>query len=105
VTDAIIVIVSCRSEESQSIAKTLVEEKLAACVSIVPAIKSIYIWQGDICHEQESLLLIKTGRNRWMDLEKRIKALHSYTVPEIIALPVEAGHEPYLKWLYESSNG
>jgi len=105
VTDAIVVIVSCREEESQSIAKTLVGEKLAACVSIIPSVKSIYVWQGDICHEQESLLLIKTSRACWSDLEKRIQGLHSYTVPEIIALPIEAGHSPYLQWLYESSNG
>jgi periplasmic divalent cation tolerance protein len=103
VTDAILVIVSCREDEAQSIAQSLVEEKLAACVSILPAVKSIYIWQEQICHEQESLLLIKTSRASWVSLEKRIKELHSYTVPEILALPIEAGHQPYIQWLLESS--
>lgn len=102
-TEAIFVMVSCREDEAQSIAQPLIEEKLAACVSIIPAIKSMYIWQGKFCQEQESLLLIKTNRASLSDLEKRIKALHSYTVPEILALPIDQGHKPYLEWLDEAT--
>jgi periplasmic divalent cation tolerance protein len=101
VTDAILVIVSCREDEAQSIAQPLIEEKLAACISIIPAVKSMYVWQGKFCQEQESLLLIKTSRAYWADLEKRIKVLHSYTVPEILAIPIEAGHKPYLDWIQQ----
>lgn len=100
-TDAILVIVSCREDEAQSIAKPLIEEKLAACVSMIPAVKSMYEWDGKFCQEQESLLLIKTSRDCWSILEKRIKTLHSYTVPEILAIPVEGGYKPYLDWINE----
>ena len=102
-TDAILVIVSCREDEAQSIAKPLIEEKLAACVSMIPAVKSMYEWKGEFCEEQESLLLIKTSSDCWQHLEKRIKSLHSYTVPEILAIPIESGHEPYLQWLIKAT--
>ena len=102
-TEAILVIVSCREDEAQSIAKPLVQEGLAACVSIVPLIQSLYVWEGEFCQEQESLLLIKTSQKSWPALEKRIKALHSYTVPEILAINIESGHGPYLKWLEKAS--
>jgi periplasmic divalent cation tolerance protein len=98
-TEAILVIVSCREDEAQSIAQPLVEEKLAACVSIIPAVKSMYVWQNKFCQEQESLLLIKTSRACWLDLEKRIKVLHNYKIPEILAIPIEAGNKEYLDWL------
>ncbi len=103
--DEILVIVSCKEIEAQSIAKPLIEEKLAACISIVPAVKSMYIWQDKFCEETESLLLIKTNRACWSDLEKRIKIIHSYEVPEIIAIPIQLGHKPYLDWLNQNAIG
>lgn len=95
----IVVFVSCPESMAESIAKPLIEEKIAACVSILPAAKSIYMWEGELCQEKESLLLIKTNRFRFDALEKRIQELHTYEVPEIIALPIEKGHAPYLAWL------
>ena len=97
--DAILIIVSCREDEAQSIATPLVKEGLAACISIVPIVKSLYVWKGEFCQEQESLLLIKTSSKSWPNLEKRIKSLHSYSVPEIIAMPIESGNPEYLDWI------
>jgi periplasmic divalent cation tolerance protein len=89
-------------KEADRLARTLVQEKLAACVNIIPGISSIYRWQGKIEKSAELLLVLKTSAKRYPRLEKRIRALHSYTVPEILALPVDRGNSDYLKWLYAS---
>ncbi len=89
------------ADEAYSIAKTLVEERLAACMNIIPAIRSIYLWKGEICDDPEYLLIAKTTRDVFPLLKARVKALHSYEVPEIIAVPVQDGHEPYLAWVAE----
>ena len=81
------------------IAQSLVKEKRAACVNIVPAIESLYIWQGKLEKTRELLLIIKTTRKGYPALERRIQTLHPYTVPEIIALPIQRGASSYLKWL------
>lgn len=95
----IIVLVTCPASESEELARALVEEKLAACVNIVGDVRSIYVWEGKLCNEIEQLLVVKSSRAIWDDLCSRVKELHSYDVPEIIALPIEAGHAPYLAWL------
>ncbi len=101
-TDAIIVLMTASSqEEAERIAKTLVEERLAACVNVVPGARSFYFWGGKLCQEGESLLIAKTRLDRFAAMEARVRALHSYTVPEILALSVVAGSEPYLRWLGE----
>jgi periplasmic divalent cation tolerance protein len=93
-------LVTTPSEEAAAkIARALVEESLAACVNIVPAVRSIYRWQGKIEDDAEALMVIKTRRARFPALEARVRELHSYTTPEIIALPLDAGSEPYLSWL------
>ncbi len=98
----IVVFVSCPESIAESIATPLVQEKIAACVSILPTTKSIYMWQGKLCQEREALLFIKTNRTNFNAIEKRIKELHNYEVPEIIALSIEAGYAPYLAWLNNS---
>jgi periplasmic divalent cation tolerance protein len=101
-SEEIIVFVSCPQSLAEHIAKELVEQKIAACVSIIPQIISVYIWQDKVCHETEYLLLIKSNLKRFDDLERRIKELHSYDVPEIIAVPIKAGNKIYLDWLNNS---
>ncbi len=98
------VVVYCtvgRMEEAEPLARALVEERLAACVNILPILSSIYRWQGKIEREGELLLVIKTRRERFEALKAAIVARHPYEVPEIIALPIEAGHAPYLAWIDE----
>ncbi|MEB3310600.1 MAG: divalent-cation tolerance protein CutA [Snowella sp.] len=85
-------------DEAQAIATILIEEQLAACVNIFP-VQSIYRWQGEIQREPEWQLVIKTDLARFEILSAKIQAIHSYEVPEIIALPITAGSEAYLAWL------
>jgi len=84
---------------AEGIAEALVADRLAACVNIVPGITSIYRWQGEVQHDSELLLLIKTRGECYPALEARIRELHSYEVPEIIAVPLQRGSESYLAWL------
>ena len=101
-SEPIIVFVTCGSEEeAEKIANSLVDERLAACVNIISPIRSIYRWEGKIWDEKEWLLIIKTQKRRFAELEKKVKSLHSYSVPEIIALPIAEGSTAYLKWLEE----
>ena len=102
--DALVVFVTAPNEETAvKVARCVVEEKLAACVNIVSNVRSIYRWQGKIEDESELLLVIKTRQERFKALRERVKALHTYTVPEIIALPVTDGLEEYLAWLKEET--
>ncbi len=89
--------------ESVRIAESLVSQRLAACVNIIPGIESIYRWEGKIAHDEELLLLIKTTSDRFAELELQVKDLHSYTTPEIIALEVKDGSSAYLRWLRDST--
>jgi periplasmic divalent cation tolerance protein len=101
-SESIVVLVTCGSEEEATkIANSLVEERLAACVNIISHVRSIYRWEGKICDEKEWLLIMKTQKKRFEVLEKKVKSLHSYSVPEIIALPIVEGSASYLKWLIE----
>lgn len=100
--EPIVVFVTCGSEEEAvKISNALVEEQLAACVNIIPPIRSIYRWEEKIWDEKEWLLIIKTQRKRFQELETRVKSLHSYSVPEIISLPIVEGSSSYLNWLAE----
>lgn len=90
------------AEEGAAIARALVEERLAACVNLVGGVRSFFFWEGRLQEEGEVLLLVKTRRERYGELEARLRALHSYTVPEILALAVEAGSPAYTAWVRES---
>jgi periplasmic divalent cation tolerance protein len=102
--EPIIVLVTCGSEEEAlKIAKTLVEGRLGACVNLVSPVRSIYRWEGKVQDEKEWLLVIKTQKRRFAQLEKKVKALHSYSVPEIISLPITEGSSAYLNWIKENT--
>jgi periplasmic divalent cation tolerance protein len=99
-TDALVVLVTTPSpERAAEIARALVEERLAACGNVVPGLRSIYRWEGKVQEDAEALLVLKTTRARFEALRDRVLALHPYEVPEVIALPVEAGSAPYLAWI------
>jgi periplasmic divalent cation tolerance protein len=87
---------------AETIAGTLVAESLAACVNIIPGITSIYRWKGVIENDRECLLLIKTAANLWPLIEQRIRSIHPYELPEIIAVSVETGQKDYIKWLTDN---
>lgn len=91
-------------EEAQRIGTILVEERLAACVNIVPEVQSLFFWEGKSRDEREALLIVKSRMPLWDRLVARVRAVHSYTVPEIIALPIVAGYPDYLDWLRETTN-
>ena len=100
----IVVLVTAGSkEEAQKIARGLLEEKLAACVNIIDGVESHFWWQGKIDIVKEALLVIKTKKELFNKLAKKVKSLHSYTVPEIIALPIIAGNKGYLNWINDST--
>jgi periplasmic divalent cation tolerance protein len=104
VSVAVVVLVACPSaEKAAEIARALVEERLAACASVVPSVRSLYRWEGEVRDDAEALLVAKTARDRFEALRARVLTLHPYEVPEVIALPVEAGHVPYLDWIAAST--
>ncbi|MGB4269062.1 MAG: divalent-cation tolerance protein CutA [Spirochaetota bacterium] len=86
-------------EVGLNIANTLVSHQLAACVNIVPGLTSIYSWKGNICNEQELLLIIKTRSDLYTNIEEAIKKIHPYEVAEIISIPITSGSHDYLQWI------
>jgi len=96
----VLVTAPAQGDAAAKIARTLVEERLAACVNRVPGLVSTYWWQGKIEEDEEVLLVIKTSEEKLEALLKRVPELHPYSVPEVLALPVAAGHGPYLEWLF-----
>ena len=102
--DAIVVFMTAANgEEATRLAEMLVGAQLAACVQILPEIESVYRWQGKIERSSEVLLIAKTTRDKFDDLEREVRALHSYDTPEIVAVPIVAGSAPYLEWLIKSA--
>jgi periplasmic divalent cation tolerance protein len=105
-SERIVVLMTAGSqEEAQAIAQALVTELLAACVNVIPGVTSVYRWHGEVHRDQEWLLVAKSRREVLDDLVRRVQALHSYDVPEIIALPLVGGSEPYLRWIDEEVHG
>jgi len=104
VSDAIVVFMTASNgEEAARLADMLVGAHLAACVQILPEMESVYRWQGKIERSPEILLLAKTTRSKFDELEREVRALHSYDAPEIIAVPVVAGSTSYVDWLIKST--
>jgi periplasmic divalent cation tolerance protein len=101
--DAIVVFMTAANgEEATRLAEMLVGAHLAACVQILPEMESVYRWQGKIERQAEVLLIAKTTIGKFDDLEREVRALHSYDTPEIIAVPVVTGSAPYLEWLVKA---
>ena len=91
-----------KAEDAERIARALVERRLAACVSVVPNVLSVYRWKGEVSRDEELLLVIKPVRGRLEALREALVGMHPYEVPELVAFSVAAGHEPYLAWVDES---
>lgn len=99
-----VLVTAANENQAKAIAIRLVEAKLAACVSLIAPILSIYRWDKKICNEPETLLLVKTRRHLFKAVEAMVKRLHSYENPEVVALPMVAGSREYLKWLRDSTH-
>lgn len=95
----VVLVTSGSADEAARISRTLVGERLAACVNIIPGLRSIYRWQGRVEEADEWLLVVKTARQALDQVVARVRSLHAYTVPEVVALPVDGGAAEYLKWL------
>ena len=105
-TDAIMVMVTCRSSrDATELANTLLEEHLVACVNIAGRVRSLFFWEGALQRESESLLLMKTHKDLFDKLRERVEELHSYEVPEIIAVPLVYGNEDYINWIAKVTKG
>ncbi len=103
-SDTIVVLVTVASVRSaRALGRRLVAQRLAACANIVPGLQSIFHWQGKVRSASEALIVIKTTRRRYPALERAIKAVHSYSVPEVIALPIVRGSKDYLDWVRETT--
>ncbi len=102
--DALVVLITAASrEEAERIARRLIDERLAACVNIVPQVRSLFVWEQKLSQEDEVLLVVKSRRACFQQLADTVKQLHSYSVPEIIALPVVMGSSDYLRWVSDST--
>ncbi len=103
-SDYIVIYITTGSvNEAEKIGRALVEEKLAACSNIISPIRSIYSWQGKICDDKEALMVVKTRKKHFEQIVKRVETLHSYDVPEIIAIPIVDGSSKYMSWLNEET--
>ncbi len=98
----LVVLITAPTDRGEELANFIVENKLGACVNVVPEVKSLYWWKGKIEKDSEALLIVKTSSGRFRELLRKIKEVHPYTVPEIIALPVFGGNPDYLNWIEES---
>jgi periplasmic divalent cation tolerance protein len=102
--ELIILVTVPNEDEANRIAESLVAERLAACVNVVPAVESIYRWEGKVVRDHELLLIIKSTAERYASLETRVKSLHSYSTPEIVAFSIDHGSPEYLAWLRHSTD-
>lgn len=102
--NVVIFVTAANKKEADKIASALINNKLAACVNVIANVNSLFWWQGKAAYAKETLLIVKTRRALMHKLIKKVKSLHSYAVPEIIALPIVSGDKKYLRWLNESTS-
>lgn len=100
----VVFMTAANGEEATRLADMLVGAHLAACVQILPEMESVYRWQGKVERQAEVLLIAKTTRGKFDELEREVRALHSYDTPEIVAIPILTGSAPYLEWLTQATN-
>ncbi len=100
----IVMVTTATQDEAGKIADHVVRSRLAACASTIPTVRSTYWWEGKMMNDEESLLLIKTTSDKFHSLEETIQKIHSYKVPEIIAIPVSKGFPPYLEWVIRETS-
>lgn len=96
-----LVLCNCPPDSADGLARAVVEARLAACVNVLPQVRSVYRWEGEVCVDEEVTLLIKTTASRLSALTEALVEAHPYDVPEVIALPITEGHQPYLDWVAE----
>lgn len=99
---SLVLVTASSTEEAEKIARSVLERRLAACVNLVPGVKSIFWWEGKLDQASETLMLIKTTEEAVPALTEAVKQLHSYSVCEVISLPVVQGNKPYLQWIEET---
>jgi periplasmic divalent cation tolerance protein len=97
----VVFVTASSAKEAEKIASGIISAKLAACVNIVPNVKSIFTWKGKKESCKEALLIIKTKKDKFARLKEKVKKLHSYDTPEIISIPIQDGYKPYLDWIDE----
>lgn len=102
-TNALIVYCTCAERHAETLAAVVVEARLAACVNIVPAVKSVFCWHGRVQQDAESLLIIKTTRARYAELEEALHDRHPYELPELLAVSITAGLPAYLDWIHTAT--
>lgn len=100
---ALMVFVTCPPPSAPAIAEALVQQRLAACVNILPGVRSVYRWQGRVESAEETLLVAKTAAHRYAELETAVRALHPYELPEIVAVDIARGLPAYLQWVADCS--
>ncbi len=98
----LMVFITTPVDKGEEIANLIIENKLGACVNVVREVSSVYWWKGNIEKDKEALLVVKTSFSKFGDLKDKVKEVHPYTVPEIVALPIVGGNEDYLNWIDES---
>ncbi|WP_034408243.1 divalent-cation tolerance protein CutA [Deinococcus murrayi] len=101
---SLVVLVTLPPEQAPALARTLVAERLAGCVNVLPGLQSVYRWEGEVAEDREALLLIKTTGERYPELEARIRAMHPYEVPEIVALPWDRALPEFQTWLLDATS-
>ena len=101
----VVMVTASSQKDAVKIGEAMVNAKLAACANIISEIQSIYRWKGKVVKDEEALLILKSTKPRYRALEKAIKAMHAYEIPEIIALPVKKGHDKYIEWVGSETRG